>query len=238
MLNVSQLNAGYADSQVLWNLNLHVGVGEIVAMIGPNGAGKSTILNAIAGLVRPSSGSISFEKTDLLAIRPEDRVANGIALVLERRRLFPTMTVHDNLLMGAYHPAVRRHKQEALKWVESLFPILVERKDQVAGRMSGGEQQMVAIARALMSKPRLLLMDEPFLGLSPIMVGEVVRIIRRMKEEGVTVLFNEQNVTASFGVADRGYLIESGRIIAEGTGVEMLRDARVREVYLGESVGR
>ena len=236
MLEMVDADAGYAGTQVLWGVSMKVGGGEIVSMMGPNGSGKSTLLKAIAGLVRLSSGRILLDGKDLARVPAENRVAHGVALVLERRRLFSTMTVRENLLMGAYHRSVRDNAQRTLAWVQELFPILGERRDQIAGRMSGGEQQMVAIARGLMSRPRLLLMDEPFLGLTPRMVSEVVALIHRAQQEGIAVLFNEQNVSVSFGNSDRGYVLESGRIVAEGSGLGMLEDERVRRVYLGEEV--
>jgi branched-chain amino acid transport system ATP-binding protein len=234
MLEMTGVDAGYGGTQVLWSVSARVGEGEVVAMMGPNGSGKSTVLKTVAGLLKPTAGTILLDGKDLVRVAPEDRVAMGVSLVLERRRLFPMMTVRENLLMGAYHPKVRPSAAESLKWVHRLFPVLDERRDQIAGRMSGGEQQMVAIARGLMSRPRLLMMDEPFLGLTPRMVQEVVALIHAIQAEGIAVFFNEQNVNVSFGNSDRGYVIESGRIVAEGSGLEMLDDERIRRVYLGE----
>jgi len=236
MLEMIKVDAGYDGTQVLWNVSMQVTQGEVVSVMGPNGSGKSTVLKTVAGLLRASSGRILLDGLDLARISPEDRVAHGVALVLERRRLFPMMTVRENLLMGAYHSTLRVRAQDTLRWVYQLFPVLVDRSSQIAGRMSGGEQQMVAIARGLMSRPRLLMMDEPFLGLTPKMVNEVVALIRTIKSEGVAVLFNEQNVNVSFSNSDRGYVIESGRIVAEGSGLDMLSNERVRRVYLGEQI--
>lgn len=238
MLEMQQINAGYASAQVLWDVSLRVGDGEVVSMMGPNGSGKSTILKVIAGLVPAMAGRITFNGVDLHSTPAEDRITHGLALVLERRRLFPYMTVRENLLMGAYHPKLRAQAAQSLSWVESMFPLLKDRREQIAGRMSGGEQQMVAIARGLMSRPKLLMMDEPFLGLTPGKVSEIVALIRGIREQGIAVLFNEQNVNVSFSNSDRGYVLESGRIVAEGSGEAMLQDERVRRVYLGETTAQ
>jgi branched-chain amino acid transport system ATP-binding protein len=234
MLEIRGLDVAYGDYQVLWDVSIDVGAGEIVAILGPNGSGKSTVLKAIIGLCRARSGTIRFEGNDLARLAVHDRAGIGIAMVMERRRLFPAMTVRENVLLGAY-PAAARHGAEArLGWVEGLFPILRERGAQPAGRLSGGEQQMVAIARGLMAKPRLLLMDEPYLGLAPKVVLQINDIIRRINAEGIAVVFNEQNVNLSFALAHRGYLLESGRLMLGGTGQEMLHSDVVRRVYLGE----
>lgn len=234
MLEIRRLDVAYGDYQVLWDVSLDVAAGEIVAILGPNGSGKSTVLKAIIGLCRARSGTIHFEGNDLARRAVYDRAGIGIAMVMERRRLFPAMTVRENVLLGAYPAAVRRDAEARLAWVEGLFPILRERSEQPAGRLSGGEQQMVAIARGLMAKPRLLLMDEPYLGLAPKVVLQINDIIRRINAEGIAVVFNEQNVNLSFALAHRGYLLESGRLILSGTGQEMLRSDVVRRVYLGE----
>jgi len=218
---------------VLWDVALEVKHGEVAAVLGPNGSGKSTVLKAIMGLVPIQSGKVIFEGDDVTHLPTHEMVSRGISLVLERRRLFTNMTVRENILLGAYHKSVASRAASQLEWVESLFPILAERRDQIAGKMSGGEQQMIAIARSLMSHPRLLLMDEPYLGLSPKIVGEVVKIIRKVNSEGIAVLFNEQNVKLSFGVSHHGYLLEGGRMVLSGTGDEMIKSDVVRRVYLG-----
>ena len=233
MLEVRGLDVKYGDVQVLWDVSLTVGAGEVVAVMGPNGSGKSTILKAIIGLVRSAGGTITLDGRPIGGLPAHAMAGFGVSLVLERRRLFPQMTVLENVRMGAFHPAVRSREKERLEWVESLFPILRERRGQLAGRMSGGEQQMVAIARGLMSGPRLLMMDEPFLGLAPRIVDQIIEIIRRINGEGIAVLFNEQNVHLSFSNAHRGYLLESGRIVLEGSGLAMLEHEMVKRVYLG-----
>lgn len=233
MLEVTDICVRYGATQVLWDVVLNVGDGEIVAVMGPNGSGKSTIFKAIMGLVPSFKGSIRIDGNDVTPMRAETRIGCGVSMVLERRRLFPLMTVRENVLMGAYHPSARASQGEMLEWVNELFPIVAERANQLAERLSGGEQQMVAIARGLMSRPRLLILDEPFLGLTPKMVGHVVEIIRTINRKGIAVLFNEQNVRTSFENAHRGYVLESGRVVASGSGLEMLEHPDIRRVYLG-----
>lgn len=233
MLQVKNLDVFYGSYQVLWDVSLDVNHDQVVAVLGPNGSGKSTVLKAIMGLVPIKSGQVIFEGNDLTQVPTHEMVANGISMVLERRRLFTNMTVHENILLGAYHRSVAKNTKTQLEWVESLFPILAERRNQIAGKMSGGEQQMVAIARSLMSKPRLLLMDEPYLGLAPKVVDQIVQIISKINSEGIAVLFNEQNVKLSFGVSDHGYLLEGGRVVLSGSGDEMMNSDIVRRVYLG-----
>jgi branched-chain amino acid transport system ATP-binding protein len=233
MLQIRDMNVLYGDYQVLWDVSMDVGEGEVVAVLGPNGSGKSTVLKAIMGLAPVRSGSVLFEGRDLTKVPTHEMVGLGISMVLERRRLFPQMTVRENVLLGAYHRSVNKESASRLEWVESMFPILAERRDQVAGRMSGGEQQMVAIARSLMSRPRLLLMDEPYLGLAPRIVQQIADMIKRVNQEGITVIFNEQNVQLSFGLSDRGYLLEGGRVMLTGTGDEMIHSDVIRQVYLG-----
>lgn len=233
MLQVENLNVLYGDFQILWNVSMTVGANEVVAVLGPNGSGKSTVLKAVMGLTPVRSGKIIFEGEDLTKVPTHKMVERGISMVLESRRLFGAMTVRENILLGAYHRSVSKDTAARLEWVESLFPILAERRDQVAGRMSGGEQQMVAIARSLMSRPRLLLMDEPYLGLAPRIVNQIAGIIQRINQEGISVVFNEQNVHLSFGVSHRGYLLESGRMVLTGTGEEMINSDIIRRVYLG-----
>jgi branched-chain amino acid transport system ATP-binding protein len=234
MLEVENLNVLYGDFQVLWDVSMSVMPGQVVAVLGPNGSGKSTVLKAVMGLAPVRSGRIMFEGRDLTRVPTHELVSLGISMVLERRRLFGDMTVRENLLLGAYHRSVNKDTRSRLEWIESLFPILAERRDQIAGRMSGGEQQMVAIGRSLMSRPRLLLMDEPYLGLSPRVVQQIAEIIRKINAEGISVVFNEQNVRLSFGLSHQGYLLESGRVVLSGTGDEMMNSEIVRRVYLGE----
>lgn len=233
MLSVRALEVAYGDFQVLWGVSLEVGAAEVVCLLGPNGAGKSTVMNAITGLVPRCAGSVAFQGQDLTAVATHEMVGRGIAHVLERRRLFPTLTVRQNLLLGAHHRGLRAQREERLAWVEQLFPLLVERRDQYAGVMSGGEQQIVAIARGLMSQPRLLMIDEPFLGLAPTAVERVLDAVQRVNQGGVAVLFTEQNVQLALSVSHRGYVLESGRIAIEGRGDELLGHELVRRVYLG-----
>ena len=233
VLRIEALEVVYGDFQVLWGVSLEVQAGEIVCLLGPNGAGKSTIMNATTALVPRRAGRVAFRGEDLAGIPTHAIVARGLGHVLERRRLFPTLTVRQNLLLGGYNPGARAQRAESLAWVESLFPLLVARKDQLAGTMSGGQQQMVAIARGLMARPRLLMIDEPFLGLSPKVVDEILAIVGRINREGVAVLFTEQNVQLALSVSNRGYLLESGRIVLEGSGRAMLEHETVRQVYLG-----
>jgi branched-chain amino acid transport system ATP-binding protein len=233
VLRIETLEVVYGDFQVLWGVTLEVRAGEVVCLLGPNGAGKSTIMNATTALVPRRAGRVVFQGEDLAGVPTHAIVARGLGHVLERRRLFPTLTVRQNLLLGGYNPAARERRAESLAWVESLFPLLVERRDQLAGTMSGGQQQMVAIARGLMARPRLLMIDEPFLGLSPKVVDEILAIVARVNREGVAVLFTEQNVQLALSVSNRGYLLESGRIVLEGSGREMLEHETVRRVYLG-----
>lgn len=233
ILAIEGLNVLYGDYQVLWNVSMEVGEKEVVAVLGPNGSGKSTVLKTMMGLAPAKSGKVTFEGQDITKVPTHEMVGLGISMVMERRRLFSAMTVRENVLLGAYHHSVSREARDRLEWVESLFPILAERRDQIAGKMSGGEQQIVAIARSLMSKPRLLLMDEPFLGLSPRVVKQICDIIKRINNDGIAVIFNEQNVQLSFGMANQGYLLEGGRVVLSGTGDEMIHSEIIRRVYLG-----
>ena len=208
--------------------------GEIVCVMGANGSGKSTLLNAISGLVE-STGDVVFDGRPLQNIPTHKRLQLGLAHVLERRRLFPYLTVLENLQLGAYLPSLRGARARALEQVESLFPILRQRRHQLAHSLSGGEQQQVAIARALMGNPRLLMLDEPFLGLSPRMVDEISKVMRDINRQGVTVLFNEQSVQLSLAMSNRGYILESGKLVLSGTSAELLADPRLHNIYLGLS---
>ena len=233
MLQVQGIDVSYGDVQVLYDVSLDVKKGEVVALIGANGAGKSTTLATVSGLVRPRKGSILYEGQPLHTRPPHDLVNLGIAHVPEGRRLFPEMTVLENLLLGALSKDAKPHRQEMLEKVFTLFPRMKERAKQAAGTMSGGEQQMCAMARGLMGRPRLLMLDEPSLGLSPLLQGEIFRVIEEVHNQGVTVLLVEQNVFRSLKVADRAYVLENGKIVLTGTGKDLLADEDVKKAYLG-----
>jgi len=235
MLSVERLDVAYGDYQVLWGAELGMAAGEIVAVLGPNGAGKSTLVNSISGLLRPRAGTITFEGGRIDGLPAHRAAALGIAHVLERRRLFPFLSVHDNVLLGAHNPRARPHREESLARLETLLPLLKTRRAQLAHTLSGGEQQMVAIARGLMAQPKLLMLDEPFLGLSPRMVDEIGALVRRIRDEqGISVLFIEQNVELSLRLADRGVVLESGRTVLSGPSAELLRSAEVKRIFLGD----
>lgn len=233
MLEVSGIQAGYGSAPVLSDVSLSVRPGEAVAVIGANGAGKTTLLRVLSGLLPASAGTMTMEGTSLRDIAPHRIIDTGIAHVPENRRLFPRLSVEDNLRMGAFPSAARASFRERLDYVFGLFPRLKERRAQLAGTMSGGEQQMCAIARALMSRPKLILLDEPSMGLAPVIVQQVFDLVRRIRAEGYTVLIVEQNVRQVLKVADRGYLIEVGRIRASGTAAELLASSEVRDAYMG-----
>jgi branched-chain amino acid transport system ATP-binding protein len=233
MLEIKGLNVSYEKVQVLWDLSFNIEDGEVVTLLGSNGAGKSTTVKTIQGLLKPGSGSIRLMNTSIDGLPAYKIVEEGIALVPEGREIFPKMSVLENLILGAYVSRAKEMKEDSLEWVFSLFPKLAERKGQLAGTMSGGEQQMLAIARALMSKPKLLMLDEPSLGLAPVIVLQVFEIIKKLKEEGVTVLLVEQNVHHALEISDRAYIMEKGRIILEGAGSDLLNNHYVREAYLG-----
>ena len=233
MLKASGLDVFYGDVQVLWDVSFEVKQGEIVALIGANGSGKTTTLATISSLLRPRKGSVEYEGKPIHTRAPHDMVTLGIAHVPEARRLFPEMTVQENLLLGALTPEAKKTRPEMLEKVFALFPRLKERARQQAGTLSGGEQQMAAIGRGLMSKPRLLMLDEPSLGLSPLLVGEIFRVLNEVHEAGVTVLLVEQNVFKTLSVADRAYVLENGRIVLEGKGSDLLADPLIRQAYLG-----
>ncbi len=233
MLEIKGLNVSYEKVQVLWDLSFNIEDGEVVTLLGSNGAGKSTTVKTIQGLLKPGSGSIRLMNTSIDGLPAYKIVEEGIALVPEGREIFPKMSVLENLILGAYVSRAKEMKEDSLEWVFNLFPKLEERKGQLAGTMSGGEQQMLAIARALMSKPKLLMLDEPSLGLAPVIVLQVFEIIKKLKEEGVTVLLVEQNVHHALEISDRAYIMEKGRIILEGAGSDLLNNHYVREAYLG-----
>ncbi len=221
LLAVEGLDVAYGDFQVLWQAAMHVGDGEIVAVLGPNGAGKSTLMNTISGLITPRAGRITFGGARIDGLPAHRTAGEGLAHVLERRRLFPFLTVLDNVVLGAHNPAARPHREETLTRVQRLFPVIAERQGQLAHTLSGGEQQMVAIARGLMARPRLLMIDEPFLGLAPMVVQGIGSLI-------------ERNVELALRLADRGYILESGRNILTGPSAELLQSAEVKSIFLGD----
>ena len=233
MLEVRDISAGYGDAQALSGVSLTIERGELVTLVGANGAGKTTTLRVISGIRPITRGDLRFEGESLLRVPAHRRPGMGIALVPEGRELWPQLTVLENLELGAYDRAARNKRATTLEWVYGLFPILKSRAAQLAGSMSGGEQQMVAIARALMSRPRLLMMDEPSLGLAPLVVSQMFAIIRRLHADGLTILLVEQNLVRALQVADRGYVVETGTISLSGTSAELLADPAVRTAYLG-----
>ena len=232
MLEVQGLAAGYGDVQVLSGASLSVAQGEIVALVGSNGAGKTTLIRCVTGLLRPRAGTITFAGARIDGLTAHQVVDRGIACVPEGRQIFPLLSVQDNLLLGSYLRRTRARRQENLGRVFELFPRLRERLGQEAGTLSGGEQQMLAIGRALMSEPRLLALDEPSLGLAPVVVSAVFRAIAEIRKRGVTILLVEQNVQKTLRLADRGYVLESGSVSLTGTGAELLGNALVRKAYL------
>ncbi|PYO58603.1 MAG: branched-chain amino acid ABC transporter ATP-binding protein [Candidatus Rokuibacteriota bacterium] len=233
MLALAAVTAGYGAFTALWDVSLRVEAGEAVAVVGPNGAGKTTLLRAISGLIAPRAGSVVFEGAELAGHPPYDIVAHGIAHVPEGRRLFPQLTVAENLKMGAYLPSARARFRESLERVYALFPALAERPRQRAGSLSGGEQQMLAVGRALMSRPKLILLDEPSMGLAPVLVLRLFDLIRRVREEGYTILVVEQNVRQVLKLVDRAYLLEVGRIKMEGRAADLAEQDFVRKAYVG-----
>ena len=233
MLEIGNLSAAYGSFQALFGVSLRVGAGEAVGVIGPNGAGKTTLMRVISGLLPGRADRLTFEGRSLAGVPAYRVIARGIAHVPENRRLFPKLTIEENLRIGAYMPQARKHFGERLGWVYKLFPRLAERRGQLAGTMSGGEQQMCAIARALMSKPKLLLLDEPSAGLAPLVVQQVFDLVRRIRGEGFTVLIVEQNVQQLLELVDRAYLLEVGRIKLAGMAAELKANAFVRQAYLG-----
>jgi branched-chain amino acid transport system ATP-binding protein len=234
MLDVEHLEVAHGDAVAVWDVSLAVGASELVTVVGPNGAGKTTLIDAIAGLLPVRGGRVRLDGRDLASVPAHTLCGQGIALVPEGRRLFPAMTVEENLEMGCYAPAARARRHPSLERVYGIFPILRERRRQLAGSLSGGQQQMVAIGRALMAMPRLLLLDEPSLGLAPQIVDQVFEVVAAIHADGVAVLLVEQNIVQAFAIAARAYVLEQGRIVAEGTPSELAQDARIREAYLGQ----
>ncbi len=233
MLELKGIDAGYAGFQALFGVSMRVEAGEAVGVIGANGAGKTTLLRVISGLLAPTAGAMTMQGTDLVATPPHKIIETGIAHVPESRRLFPRLSVEDNLRMGAFIPAARAKFTQRLEYVYALFPRLKERRLQLAGTMSGGEQQMCAIARALMSEPKLILLDEPSMGLAPVIVAQVFDLVRRIRSEGYTVLIVEQNVRQVLKVVDRAYLLEVGRMKASGRADELAASDEIRRAYMG-----
>jgi branched-chain amino acid transport system ATP-binding protein len=233
LLTISQLAVSHGGIPALWDVGLKVVSGERVGILGANGAGKSTTLGAIMGLYHPLSGDIRLDGESIAGRSPSECVARGLALVPEGRRLFPEMTVRENLEMGAFLPGPRRHLTDTIESVHSLFPILKEKTRQAAGELSGGQQQMVAIGRALMTRPRLLLLDEPFLGVAPLLIGEVMEALRRIADGGVTIVLVEQNIHRALDFVSRAYVIETGRTVLEGTRDTLLDDKSFSNKFLG-----
>ena len=233
MLEVRKIDAGYGDVQVLFSLSLEVKEKEIVTLLGSNGAGKTTTLRCICGVVRPRQGEVLFKGRPVSKEAAAERAGMGIALVPEGRELWPQLTVRENLELGAYHGRARARARENLDRVHSLFPRLLERKSQLAGSLSGGEQQMCAIGRALMSEPSVLLLDEPSLGLAPIVVDQMFDVIRQLHASGMTILLVEQNLAAALEIATRGYVIETGEVKLQGSAEELRTDPKIRSAYLG-----
>ncbi len=239
MLKIRNLQSGYGKLKVLKNVSMHVAKGEIVTIIGANGAGKTTLLSTISGLLRATAGDILFEGQNLSALPPQKIPPLGCVLVPEGRQIFASLSVEENLILGG-HPLKKTGKKELLRQLErqyALFPILKERRDQYAGTLSGGEQQMLAMGRALMSKPTLIMMDEPSTGLAPLIVQDIFKVIVKMRDEGKTVLLVEQNAQTALQVADRGYVLETGKVVLQGKAHELLEDVEVKRAYLGKDYG-
>ena len=233
MLTVKNIDVFYGDLQVLWDVSFEVRENEILVLIGANGAGKSTTIKTLSSLLTPQNGTIEFRDVRLDQLPPYEIIQHGIVHVPEGRRLFAEMSVEENLIMGSLHGDAKVNRHKTLDHVYQMFPRLQERKKQMAGTLSGGEQQMAAIGRGLMSLPKIMMFDEPSLGLSPILVQEIFGMIKRIKSEGVTVLLVEQNVTQTLAMCDRAYVLENGRITMEGTGTDLMEDEKVKEAFLG-----
>jgi branched-chain amino acid transport system ATP-binding protein len=233
LLDVKDLEVSYGDYQVVWGVSLFVAAGESVALLGPNGSGKSTVVNTISGLLPTKAGDIRFDGASLIGRPTHTRASLGIAHVLERRRVFPHLTVLQNLTLGAWHPAAKAARAKSIDRVFSLFPRMFERKAQLARTLSGGEQQMLALGRGLMSLPRLLMVDEPFLGLAPQVMEQMKAVFETLKAEGMAILFIEQNVRLALSMASRGYILESGRLAVAGPASELIDSPQVRRIFLG-----
>ena len=233
LLDIKNIDVLYDDFQVIWDVSINVDKAEMVALLGPNGSGKSTILNTISNLVEHKNGTINFENYLISNIPTYRRTELGISHVLERRRVFPHLTVKQNLLLGAWHPKAKDELSNSLEKIYQIFPKLEIRSDQLAKTMSGGEQQMLAIARGMMGLPKLLMIDEPFLGLSPMVMKDLINIFKNIVKEGISILFVEQNVRLALSMADRGYVLESGRLVIDGKSEELIDNEKVTKVFLG-----
>ena len=233
LLDIKNIDVLYDDFQVIWDVSINVEKAEMVALLGPNGSGKSTILNTISNLVEHTNGTINFEDNLISNIPTYKRTELGISHVLERRRVFPHLTVKQNLLLGAWHPKAKDELSNSLEKIYKIFPKLETRSNQLAKTMSGGEQQMLAIARGIMGLPKLLMVDEPFLGLSPMVMKDLIKIFKNIVEEGISILFVEQNVRLALSMADRGYVLESGRLVIDGKSEDLIDNEKVTKVFLG-----
>ena len=233
LLDIKNIDVLYDDFQVIWDVSINVEKAEMVALLGPNGSGKSTILNTISNLVEHRNGTINFENHLISNIPTYKRTELGISHVLERRRVFPHLTVKQNLLLGAWHPKAKEKLSNSLEKIYKIFPKLETRSNQLAKTMSGGEQQMLAIARGMMGLPKLLMVDEPFLGLSPMVMKDLIKIFKNIVNEGISILFVEQNVRLALSMADRGYVLESGRLVIDGKSEDLIDNEKVTKVFLG-----
>jgi branched-chain amino acid transport system ATP-binding protein len=233
LLEIKNIDVLYDDFQVIWDVSLNVKEGEMVALLGPNGSGKSTILNTTSNLITPKKGSIQFQGNEISTLPTFKRTEIGISHVLERRRVFPHLTVLQNLNLGAFHPKAKEQRSQSLEKIYKIFPKLGQREDQLASTMSGGEQQMLAIARGLMGLPKLLMVDEPFLGLSPMVTQDLIKIFKNIVDTGISILFVEQNVRLALSMATRGFILESGRLVISGESKDLVDSPEVRRVFLG-----
>ena len=233
LLSIKNIDVLYDDFQVIWDMSLDVKKGEMVALLGPNGSGKSTILNTVSNLISHKNGNINFNEKLISKLPTYERTKIGISHVLERRRVFPHLTVLQNLLLGAWHEKAKKVREKSLQEVYEIFPKLKIRSNQLASTMSGGEQQMLAIARGLMGLPKLLMVDEPFLGLSPLVVKDLIKIFKNIVGKGISILFVEQNVRLALSMADRGYVLESGRLVINGYSKDLINNEKVKKVFLG-----
>ena len=233
LLSIKNIDVAYDDYQVIWNFSLNVKEGEMVALLGPNGSGKSTILNSISGLIKIKNGEINLNKIPINKYETYQRVGVGISHVLERRRVFPYLTVLQNLLLGAYHEKAKAEREKSLQDIYNFFPKLKDRSNQIANTMSGGEQQMLAIGRGLMGMPKLLMVDEPFLGLAPLVIEDLKLIFKKIAARGISILFVEQNVRLALSMAQRGYVLESGRLIIDGVSNDLINSKELKRVFLG-----
>ncbi len=233
LLEIQNVSSGYGEVQILWNVSLNLERGKLTALVGSNGAGKTTLLRTVMGLLKTSQGTITFEGSDVTRVSPHAKAAQGLVLVPEGRQLFPSMSVYENLEMGAYTVRARANFRENLEKVYDMLPRLQERADQKAGTLSGGEQQMLAVARGLMAQPEILMFDELSLGLAPVLVLSLFEVLQRLKDQGLTMLLVEQNVQMALAVSDYAYVLAEGRVDSEGPSKELARDERIREAYLG-----